>query len=149
MLLSLPMQSCMMFYDSGYPYEVEAEKKGEVLVKAIQEQDVAAIEGLFSAYAKDHIKDMDGKVNELIHFMEGDIQSVEAGVMGGSSSSGEDIYRSVTILVEIKTDQDQYKIQFSDLVVSEEDSKIGLYYLEIMSVKTDASDAWNAGPGGG
>lgn len=148
MLLALPMQSCMVFYDSGYPYEVEAEKKGEALAKAIQEKDVAAIEGLFSTFAKNHIKDFDGKVEELIRFMDGDIQSVESGVMGGSSSSGEDMYRSVTILVEIKTDQDKYEIQFSDLVESEEDSKIGLYYLEIKSVKTDDSDAWNAGPGG-
>lgn len=70
------------------------------------------IEGMFSTYAKNHIKDFDEKVEELIHFMEGDIQSVEAGVMGGSSSSGEDMYRSVTILVEIKTDQDKYEIQF-------------------------------------
>lgn len=54
------MWGFMIFYDSGYPYEVEAEKKGEVLVKAIQEKDVAAIEELFSTYAKNHIKDLDG-----------------------------------------------------------------------------------------
>lgn len=127
----------VLFSDDGQ----KAEARLEQVVTAINGQDKEALKEMFSKQVLDEAEDLDGRIDYLFEFIQGDIVSWarEAGNVDSSSNYG---IRQTDSKYEfsIKTEQSEYMIFIFEVTENTEyPENVGLYMLQVYEPKDRAS----------
>lgn len=138
------MPGMMCFYDTKKLQSgEETQEKGEIIAQALKERDASAIKELFSDYAKNEIKDVDGKMEKWLDFMKGEVVSTKVYTTFGYSYNGyNEIYTRNWVRIKVKTSKGEYIITATDCVSEEQEDKLGLLYLEMIDEKDLDGAEW-------
>lgn len=112
----------------------QADVMMQSIIKALEEQDVESLKGLFSPYALQHAENLDEKIVKLMEFYPGSNGGYE-GVCSGSRPVN---YGDVTLILNgkytVKNDEKEYQVKFVTIPQNDEEpDKVGLYLIEVMT----------------
>lgn len=126
--------------------EQDAKEDADILVEAIFNKDAKTIKDLFSDQKKNEIENIDAKIEELINFCDGKYVSHSSEVVeteSSTSNNGFTAFVDVTMTIEIKTDADEYELDFD---VTTEDTKHkkkeGFNWIDIVRQEDAESPRW-------
>ena len=122
----------------------KADERMEQIISAIKANDKEALKSLFSKKALDEIDDLDGEVDSLFNFIQGDITSWERDGWA-SDESIEYGKKSLMIrfAINVNTDKDKYRffiIDYSTDTINPDNE--GVYMLEVRLAETHNSGSW-------
>jgi hypothetical protein len=125
----------------------KADARLEQVIEAIQNSDKDGIKAMFSEQALNEAKDIDERIDYLVTFIEGDIESWER--IGGSVKERNE-YGHKTILSRFRfnvyTDKEQYLFSIREYTsYTDQPENVGLYSLKIYNVKDDEPSFPDAG----
>lgn len=109
-----------------------ADARFEQVVEAIKDQDKEALKSIFSEEALDETKDIDGGIDYLLGFIQGDIKSWEniKWSSGDNADSGNSVIKEIRSWYKVSTDKNEYLFFLLDYSKDTENpDNVGLYTL--------------------
>lgn len=117
----------------------KADARLEQVIKAIENHDKDALKAMFSKQALDEAEDLDGRMDYLFEFVQGNIKSWEreAGGVDVSKSSGHKEKKS-RYWFTVKTDKEDYLFFILEYPEdTEHPENVGLYMLQVIKAEDE------------
>ena len=118
--------------------DTKAEARLEQVIEAIENQDKDTLEAMFSEQALNEAEDLDGRMDYLFGFIQGNIESYEALVSGATSESnnyGHKIKKSKS-WYKVKTDKEEYLFFLLEYTENtDHPENVGLYMLQVIKAE--------------
>ena len=121
----------------------KSDKRFEQILDAIKTKNESALERLFSKKAISEAKDMNGSINELFIFFQGDVVSYNdwGGVasFGGKNDDGTGRnWYSIQSTFDVKTSKEKYRFAIEEFTLDTADpNNVGILSLYIIKMKDD------------
>ena len=128
--------------------EGKADARLEQIIEAIKNEDKDSLKKMFSQQAQDKADDLDGSMDSLFEFVQGDIQSWDTIVHGATNESINDGSRikGSNSWYYITTEKQKYLLFFVECTVdTDHPENVGLYIIQVM--KAEDKDTYFHGGG--
>lgn len=123
-----------LFNDDGQ----KADARLERVIQAINDKDKDALKAMFSQQALSEAEDLDGRVDYVFDFIQGDIVSWTSMVSGPDAENTHNgqIVKISTSWYSVKTDTEEYLFFLKDYTVdTAHPENVGLYFLQVIKMK--------------
>jgi len=118
--------------------EAKADARLEQIIEAIKSKDKDSLKTVFSKQALNEAEDLDGRMDYLFNFVQGNIESWETIVHGNAAESinyGSRIKKSQSWYY-LNTDKEKYLIFFLECTIdTDHPENIGVYMLQVIKAK--------------
>lgn len=117
----------------------KADARLEQVIEAVENHDKEALRTMFSKQALDEAEDLDGRMDYLFEFVQGDIKSweSEAGGVDATKSKGH-IKKKSRYWYTVKTDKEVYLFFLLEYPEdTEHPENVGLYMLQVIKAKDE------------
>lgn len=115
----------------------KAEARLEQVIKAINSHDKNALKSMFSKQAVDKAEDLDGRIDYLFGFVQGDIKSWK--FEGGSAPKSNDYGHKIGISgfwYTVNTNKEEYLFYLLEYTEdTDHPENMGLYFLQVIKAK--------------
>lgn len=129
--------------------EEKADARLEQMIKAINGEDKDALKEIFSEQALNEAVDLDGCMDYLFGFVQGNIESWEAIVHGATTETidhGSNIKKSSSWYY-VNTKEQKYLVFFLDCTIDTDDPKnVGVYMLQVIKAEDRKTQFDGGGP---
>ena len=124
----------ILFNDDGQ----KSDSTFEQVIQAFKDKDKDALKAMFSEQALSDAEDLDGRIDYVFDFVQGDIISEEQGssvVTDDVDTNGQRVKISLS-RYSVKTDQEEYQFALREYVVdTAHPENVGLYMLQVIKME--------------
>jgi hypothetical protein len=129
--------------------EEEADARLEQIIDAIKSKDKDSLKTIFSEQALDEAEDLDGRMDYLFDFIQGNIESWETIVNGTTTESinyGSRVKKSSSWYY-VYTDKQKYLIFFLECTIdTDHPENVGVYMLQVIKAEDKETQFDGGGP---
>lgn len=140
MISSLFLSSCKVGATVYYDDDQKADARLEQVIEAVENHDKEALRTMFSKQALDEAEDLEGRMDYLFEFVQGDIESWESivsGAVDGLSEHGNKV-KKVRSWYTVETDKEEYLFFILEYTEdTEHPENVGLYMLQVIKAQDE------------
>lgn len=128
----------------------KADAQLEQVLEAIKNQDKDALRGMFSKQALDEAENLDGRMDYLFGFIQGDIESWETIVHGATNESINygSVVKNSSSWYYVNTDKQKYLLFFLECIINTDHPENGgVYMLQVIKAEDKKAQFNGGGPG--
>jgi hypothetical protein len=118
--------------------EGKADARLEQIIEAIKSKDKASLKTIFSKQALNEAEDLDGRMDYLFNFVQGNIESWKTIVHGATTESidhGSRIKKSSSWYY-VNTDKQKYLVFFWEYIIdTDHPENVGMYMLQVIKAE--------------